>query len=93
MRTKYHVVDLYQWAPVMKLSKQSPPMRLCLQSVVKGVGPRYRPSVDKVARLRTRNVYQLFLEPEGRNTGESLRSGLSTGLPEDVQRDLGSLLI
>lgn len=57
--------------------------------VVKGVGPRYCPSIeDKIVRFVDKERHQLFLEPEGRNTEEVYVQGLSTSLPEDVQRDL-----
>ena len=57
--------------------------------VVKGVGPRYCPSIeDKIVRFAEKERHQLFLEPEGRNTEEVYVQGLSTSLPEDVQRDL-----
>ncbi|WP_139689686.1 tRNA uridine-5-carboxymethylaminomethyl(34) synthesis enzyme MnmG [Streptococcus oralis] len=57
--------------------------------VVKGVGPRYCPSIeDKIVRFADKERHQLFLEPEGRNTEEVYVQGLSTSLPEDVQREL-----
>ncbi|HEU5584065.1 TPA: tRNA uridine-5-carboxymethylaminomethyl(34) synthesis enzyme MnmG [Streptococcus pneumoniae] len=57
--------------------------------VVKGVGPRYCPSIeDKIVRFADKERHQLFLEPEGRNTEEVYVQGLSTSLPEEVQRDL-----
>ena len=57
--------------------------------IVKGVGPRYCPSIeDKIVRFADKERHQLFLEPEGRNTEEVYVQGLSTSLPEDVQRDL-----
>ena len=57
--------------------------------VVKGVGPRYCPSIeDKIVRFADKERHLLFLEPEGRNTEEVYVQGLSTSLPEDVQRDL-----
>ena len=57
--------------------------------IVKGVGPRYCPSIeDKVVRFSDKPRHQLFLEPEGRNTEEVYVQGLSTSLPEDVQFDL-----
>lgn len=57
--------------------------------IVKGVGPRYCPSIeDKIVRFADKERHQLFLEPEGRNTEEVYVQGLSTSLPEDVQKDL-----
>ena len=57
--------------------------------IVKGVGPRYCPSIeDKIVRFADKPRHQLFLEPEGRNTDEVYVQGLSTSLPEDVQFDL-----
>lgn len=57
--------------------------------IVKGVGPRYCPSIeDKIVRFADKDRHQLFLEPEGRNTDEIYVQGLSTSLPEDVQKEL-----
>ncbi|HGO5879490.1 TPA: tRNA uridine-5-carboxymethylaminomethyl(34) synthesis enzyme MnmG [Streptococcus pyogenes] len=57
--------------------------------IVKGVGPRYCPSIeDKIVRFADKERHQLFLEPEGRDTEEVYVQGLSTSLPEDVQKDL-----
>uniref|UniRef100_UPI003F693444 tRNA uridine-5-carboxymethylaminomethyl(34) synthesis enzyme MnmG n=1 Tax=Streptococcus pluranimalium TaxID=82348 RepID=UPI003F693444 len=57
--------------------------------VVKGVGLRYCPSIeDKIVRFADKERHQLFLEPEGRHTDEVYVQGLSTSLPEDVQREL-----
>lgn len=57
--------------------------------IVKGVGPRYCPSIeDKIVRFADKERHQLFLEPEGRDTEEIYIQGLSTSLPEDVQKDL-----
>ncbi|MEW6855941.1 tRNA uridine-5-carboxymethylaminomethyl(34) synthesis enzyme MnmG [Streptococcus iniae] len=57
--------------------------------IVKGVGPRYCPSIeDKIVRFADKERHQLFLEPEGRNTEEVYVQGLSTSLPEDVQKEL-----
>ncbi|OHX28666.1 tRNA uridine-5-carboxymethylaminomethyl(34) synthesis enzyme MnmG [Bacillus mycoides] len=55
--------------------------------MIKGTGPRYCPSIeDKVVRFNDKPRHQIFLEPEGRNTQEVYVQGLSTSLPEDVQR-------
>ncbi|MBA9028076.1 tRNA uridine-5-carboxymethylaminomethyl(34) synthesis enzyme MnmG [Peribacillus huizhouensis] len=57
--------------------------------MIKGTGPRYCPSIeDKVVRFNDKPRHQIFLEPEGRNTQEVYVQGLSTSLPEDVQRRL-----
>jgi tRNA uridine 5-carboxymethylaminomethyl modification enzyme len=54
---------------------------------IRGIGPRYCPSVeDKVVRFAEKPSHQVFLEPEGRTTHEYYVNGLSTSLPEDVQR-------
>lgn len=57
--------------------------------MIKGTGPRYCPSIeDKVVRFNDKPRHQIFLEPEGRNTEEVYVQGLSTSLPEDVQRKM-----
>ncbi|MBO3063782.1 tRNA uridine-5-carboxymethylaminomethyl(34) synthesis enzyme MnmG [Mammaliicoccus fleurettii] len=57
--------------------------------MIKGTGPRYCPSIeDKFVRFNDKPRHQLFLEPEGRQTQEVYVQGLSTSLPEDVQRKM-----
>ena len=52
-----------------------------------GVGPRYCPSVeDKVVRFADKDQHTIFLEPDGWDSEEIYVNGLSTSLPEDVQR-------
>jgi tRNA uridine 5-carboxymethylaminomethyl modification enzyme len=54
--------------------------------VIDGVGPRYCPSIeDKVVKFADKNRHQVFLEPEGRHTGEIYVNGVSTSLPYEVQ--------
>lgn len=56
------------------------------QKVIKGLGPRYCPSIeDKIFRFRDKSGHQIFLEPEGNNTPEIYPQGLNTSMPEDVQ--------
>ncbi|MBC1420417.1 tRNA uridine-5-carboxymethylaminomethyl(34) synthesis enzyme MnmG [Listeria seeligeri] len=55
----------------------------------KGTGARYCPSIeDKIVRFSDKPRHQIFLEPEGRNTEEVYVQGLSTSLPEEVQREI-----
>lgn len=56
--------------------------------IIQGVGPRYCPSIeDKVKRFRDKQRHQIFLEPEGLSTDEVYVNGISTSLPDSVQRD------
>jgi len=53
---------------------------------IQGIGPRYCPSIeDKVVKFAEKPAHQLFLEPEGRHTGEYYVNGISTSLPYEVQ--------
>ncbi|MCL6585141.1 MAG: tRNA uridine-5-carboxymethylaminomethyl(34) synthesis enzyme MnmG [Anoxybacillus sp.] len=57
--------------------------------MIKGTGPRYCPSIeDKIVRFHDKPRHQIFLEPEGRNTEEVYVQGLSTSLPEHIQRQI-----
>lgn len=52
-------------------------------------GPRYCPSIeDKIVRFGERDSHQIFLEPEGLDDPTVYPNGISTSLPEDVQRQL-----
>ena len=52
-----------------------------------GTGPRYCPSIeDKVVRFPEKTRHQLFLEPCGEHSDEYYVQGMSSSLPEDVQR-------
>ena len=54
---------------------------------ISGRGPRYCPSIeDKVNRFGDRDSHQIFLEPEGLDDDTVYPNGISTSLPEDVQR-------
>ncbi len=54
---------------------------------IAGRGPRYCPSIeDKVHRFADRDRHQIFLEPEGLNDPTIYPNGISTSLPEPVQR-------
>ena len=50
-------------------------------------GPRYCPSIeDKIVRFGERDGHQIFLEPEGLEDTTVYPNGISTSLPEEVQR-------
>ena len=54
---------------------------------IHGTGARYCPSIeDKVVRFSDKDRHPIFMEPEGLNTHEWYAQGMSTSMPEDVQR-------
>jgi tRNA uridine 5-carboxymethylaminomethyl modification enzyme len=56
--------------------------------MIHGKGPRYCPSIeDKLRVFPDKDSHQLFLEPEGRHTGEYYLQGFSSSLPLQVQMD------
>ncbi len=57
--------------------------------VVKGVGPRYCPSIeDKLVRFSDKERHQLFLEPESLSIDETYIQGFSTSMPHYVQEQM-----
>ncbi|MBQ8599900.1 MAG: tRNA uridine-5-carboxymethylaminomethyl(34) synthesis enzyme MnmG, partial [Clostridia bacterium] len=55
---------------------------------IHGIGPRYCPSIeDKIMRFKEKTAHQLFVEPCGKETEEMYLQGLSSSLPEYVQRE------
>ncbi|MBQ6594318.1 MAG: tRNA uridine-5-carboxymethylaminomethyl(34) synthesis enzyme MnmG [Clostridia bacterium] len=56
---------------------------------IHGTGARYCPSIeDKVVRFRDKERHPIFMEPEGLNTHEWYAQGMSTSMPEDIQRKI-----
>ncbi len=56
---------------------------------IDSTGPRYCPSIeDKVVRFADKDRHQIFLEPEGLDDHTVYPNGISTSLPEAVQKDL-----
>ncbi len=56
------------------------------QGIIKGLGPRYCPSLeDKIVRFADKDKHLIFLEPEGLESDRVYPNGLSTSLPKDVQ--------
>ena len=59
------------------------------KGTIHGTGARYCPSIeDKVVRFADKERHPVFLEPEGDYTVEWYVQGVSTSMPEDVQRDM-----
>ncbi|MEA3638718.1 MAG: tRNA uridine-5-carboxymethylaminomethyl(34) synthesis enzyme MnmG [Lamprobacter sp.] len=57
--------------------------------VIESIGPRYCPSIeDKIVRFADKTSHQIFVEPEGLESGEIYPNGISTSLPFDVQHAL-----
>ena len=55
---------------------------------IKGIGPRYCPSIeDKISRFADKASHHIFVEPETAAFVEVYPSGISTSLPESVQKD------
>ena len=60
---------------------------------IKGLGPRYCPSIeDKIARFAEKDSHQIFLEPEGIDSGRIYINGFSSSLPKEVQHEAISSL-
>ncbi len=56
---------------------------------ITGVGPRYCPSIeDKVVKFPHHETHQVFIEPEGLESGLLYPNGISTSLPRDVQEEI-----
>lgn len=57
--------------------------------IVKGIGPRYCPSIeDKIVKFSDKPQHQIFLEPESKEMNTIYVQGFSTSLPHDVQEEM-----
>lgn len=57
--------------------------------MIEGTGARYCPSIeDKVVKFPGRDRHQVFIEPEGYFTHEMYIQGMSSSLPEEVQKQI-----
>jgi tRNA uridine 5-carboxymethylaminomethyl modification enzyme len=55
---------------------------------IKSTGPRYCPSVeDKIVRFKEKIRHQIFLEPEGLDSDLVYPNGISTSLPDYIQKE------
>jgi tRNA uridine 5-carboxymethylaminomethyl modification enzyme len=76
-------------APVHELIRANLHRAPMYSGDIRSRGPRYCPSIeDKVVRFGDRDGHQIFLEPEGLDDTTVYPNGISTSLPEDVQRGI-----
>ena len=68
---------------IIRANKERSPI---FNGQIKGVGPRYCPSIeDKAFRYTEKDVHHVFIEPEGLDLETIYPNGVSTSLPKDVQ--------
>lgn len=68
---------------IIRANKERSPI---FNGQIKGVGPRYCPSIeDKAFRYTEKDSHHVFIEPEGLNLETIYPNGVSTSLPKDVQ--------
>ncbi len=57
--------------------------------IVKGIGPRYCPSIeDKIVKFSDKPQHQIFLEPESKEMNTIYVQGFSTSMPHDIQEEM-----
>lgn len=84
----------YTTDETLKIIKENLNKSSMYSGVVKGVGPRYCPSIeDKVVRFSDKPRHQLFLEPESASMNTTYVQGFSTSMPRDVQEKMVHSLI
>ena len=78
----------YTNAQTLKIIRDNKGRSPLFNGQIKGVGPRYCPSIeDKAYRYLDRDIHHIFLEPEGLQLESVYPSGISTSLPKDIQLD------
>ena len=84
----------YTTEETLKIIKDNLDRSSMYSGVVKGVGPRYCPSIeDKVVRFADKERHQIFLEPESLSLDTTYIQGFSTSMPYDVQEKMIHSLI
>lgn len=69
-----------------KIIKDNFPRAPLFSGQIKGLGPRYCPSIeDKLKKFADKESHNIFLEPEGYDDYTVYPNGISTSLPIDVQ--------
>jgi len=84
----------YTTPETLKIIRENLNKSSMYSGVVKGVGPRYCPSIeDKVVRFADKERHQLFLEPESASMNTTYVQGFSTSMPRDIQEKMVHSLI
>ena len=79
----------YTNSKVHKIIKKNLSRSAMYSGSIKGVGPRYCPSIeDKIIKFADKARHQIFLEPEGLNDYTIYPNGISTSLPSDIQQEI-----
>jgi tRNA uridine 5-carboxymethylaminomethyl modification enzyme len=79
----------YTNARTHKIIKKNLNLSAMYSGNIKGVGPRYCPSIeDKIVRFANKPRHQIFVEPESSSLETMYLQGLSTSLPATVQEEL-----
>ncbi len=61
--------------------------------VIKGIGPRYCPSIEtKIVRFSDKERHQIFYEPESLELDQTYIGGFSTSMPDEIQDKMIRLL-
>ena len=84
---KQHVCYLTYTAPqTHKIINDNLKESAMYSGLVKGVGPRYCPSIeDKLVRFADKERHQIFLEPESESLDTTYVQGFSTSMPHHIQ--------
>ena len=70
-----------------KIIKDNTHLSAMYSGNISGIGPRYCPSIeDKVNKFKDKESHQIFIEPEGINKDLVYPNGISTSLPQKVQK-------
>jgi len=79
----------YTNAKVHRIIKKNLKRSAMYSGSIKGVGPRYCPSIeDKIVKFTDKDRHQIYLEPEGLNDYTIYPNGISTSLPQEVQQEI-----
>ncbi len=79
----------YTTEDTLKIIRENLDKSSMYSGVVKGVGPRYCPSIeDKIVRFADKERHQIFLEPESLELDTTYIQGFSTSMPHDVQENM-----